>query len=279
MPNAALESRCARGQAELEMLAWPTPASSTSIVGLGGGLAWVESPALCAKLVDRFDAETFDYFGVRLFSFVGCEEITDALARGFSTWSANHGRVSFFKLSGECETSGTCELAEVVIDGSDALPAEERPLRVTVEPGDASAEGGGTPIRRVTLTFATGAATCYYMDATVCEWIRALGVATRLRWLYDSAVGVAAKRQVDIASLVGPDDFAIALTIARCLLYLPALLGLIYLIHNLVILRMRSHRAGCAHGLYVLATLSHRWRLLTLLLVLPPLVEWKMLNP
>ena len=42
---------------------------------------------------------------------------------------------------------------------------------------------------------------------------------------------------------------------------------------------MRSHRAGWAHSLYVLASLSHRWRLITLLFALPPLVDWKMLVP
>ena len=71
----------------------------------------------------------------------------------------------------------------------------------------------------------------------------------------------------------------LTLVIARTLLYLPALIGLIYLAHNLVLLTMRSRRAGCAHFLYVLASLSHRWRLLTLLLVLPPLLDWKMLMP
>ena len=75
---------------------WPLPRDPTSTVGLGGGLAWAQDAALCTSLIDRFDAETFDYFGHRILSFVSCEEITDALLRGFSTWSANHARLSFF---------------------------------------------------------------------------------------------------------------------------------------------------------------------------------------
>ena len=76
--------------------AWPTPTEATSTLGFGGGLAWAEETGLCEALINRFDAETFDYFGARLFSFVSCEEITDALLRGFATWSANHGRLNFF---------------------------------------------------------------------------------------------------------------------------------------------------------------------------------------
>ena len=113
--------------------------------------------------MDRFDAETFDYFGNRLYSFVSCEEITDALLRGFSTWSANHGRISFFEMSRECTASGRsaaeCELAEVVITGSEI----DEPLRVTLE-SDATPGSSGvavaTPIRRVTLTFDTSSTTC-----------------------------------------------------------------------------------------------------------------------
>ena len=144
---------------------WPMPAESTSVVGLGGGLAWSIDPALCPSLVDRFGAENFDYFGVRIFSFVTCEEITDALLRGFSSWSANHGRVSFFDVSSACAARGlnatACDLAEVAITGGATPPGQ--PLRVSVQSADET-------IRRATLTFDTeDEGACYYMDATVCE--------------------------------------------------------------------------------------------------------------
>ena len=69
---------------------WPTPSDPVQLDGLGGGIAWAEDASLCASLLKRFDAETLEYFGMRIFSFVSCEEITDSLLRAFSTWSANH---------------------------------------------------------------------------------------------------------------------------------------------------------------------------------------------
>ena len=64
---AAHDGPVERGLARLAS----TPENLTSISALGGGLAWAEDagPCACAPL-DRFDAETFDYFGARLFSFV-----------------------------------------------------------------------------------------------------------------------------------------------------------------------------------------------------------------
>ena len=107
------------GEWESSAAAWPMPDNLTSIIGLGGGLTWAEDEALCESLKDRFDSETFDYFGVRVFSFVSCEEITDALLRGFSSWADNHGRLSFFSIGRECaaanQTVGNCSLAEVVL--------------------------------------------------------------------------------------------------------------------------------------------------------------------
>ena len=155
---------------------WPLPQDTTSTVGLGGGLAWTQDADLCAALLDRFDAETFDYFGHRFLSFVSCEEITDALLRGFSTWSANHARISFFAATAECDarnhSARDCALAEVVLQGSGAV-APGGPLEVDVNTTD------GSNITRVSLTFDT-AHTCYFMDATVCETIRWLSTHVRM---------------------------------------------------------------------------------------------------
>ena len=69
--------------------------SKTALTWPGArALAWAQDAGLCAALKARFRAESFEYFGAPFFSFVNCEEITDALLRGFATWSANHGRLS-----------------------------------------------------------------------------------------------------------------------------------------------------------------------------------------
>ena len=231
-----------------------------------GGLTWAIDPSLCAALMDRFDAETFDYFGVRLFSFVSCEEITDALIRGFSTWSANHGRLHFYSTTRECagpsnNPAAECSFAEVVITGGatpHGVPLEAWTNTSTLDAasgdviGDLGSGDGATT--RVTLSFDTST-TCYYMDSTVCDTLRNLRFRTPLLSWFDPLIT------------------------ARALLYLPALFGLVYLTHNLVLVTYRSRKAGWAHWLYVLTSLSHRWRLLTLLLAIPPLVDWKMLLP
>ena len=73
-------------------------------------------------------------------------------------------------------------------------------------------------------------------------------------------------------------DLALAYALARGLTYLPALLGLLYCVE-----RGAADCALAPRGLrpfvYVLASLSHRWRLVTLLFAVPPLLDWKMLMP
>lgn len=256
---------------------WPTPSDPVQLDGLGGGIAWAEDASLCASLLKRFDAETLEYFGMRIFSFVSCEEITDSLLRAFSTWSANHGRINFFLLN--CSASSptsACSDAEVILT-ADATSHGE-PLEVSIETAlssdDDAASGdaatSGERISRVTLTFDTSSQTCYYMDSTVCETVRALGAAIVVPKLLGT---------YDIQALVGLSDLALAYALARGLTYLPALLGLLYFVWNVALLTVRSHRAGCDHFVYVLASLSHRWRLVTLLFAVPPLLDWKMLMP
>lgn len=243
-------------------MAWAIPADLNSLDGLGGGLSWAEDESLCAALQARFDAETFDYFGARLFTFVTCEELTDALLRGFAMWSANHGRLAFFSVSHECAVTGqpaaACNLTEIVVT-SGTTPAGTA-LAVEFERG-----GANSTFRRATLTLDTSPSTCYYMDGTVCEALRDLGVAARLPQF--------------LRELLSMSDLALAYVIARFCIYLPALVGLLYFVHNVMLLMHRSHRAGCAQCLYVVASLSHRWRLVTLLFVLPPLIDWKMVMP
>ena len=65
---------------------WPLPADSASTAGLSGSLSWGLHASACEHLLARFESESFLYFGVSFFSFVSCEELTDALLRAFSTW-------------------------------------------------------------------------------------------------------------------------------------------------------------------------------------------------
>jgi hypothetical protein len=244
-----------------------------SLAGLAGGLSWAEQPGLCNALKKRFKAETFEYFGFTIFSFVSCEEITDALQRGFSMWADNHAKLNFFSVTHECVAAfgnasnasvQDCALAEIIIAGG----ATSTPLAVetVVESADASV------IRRVTLTLDTSA-TCYYMDSTVCESIRDLGAFTQLPSILSTSSSYL------ISRLGLGETVTDTIAVARTFLYVPTVLGLVYLVHNLVIVTLRSRRAGASHCLFVLASLSHRWRLLTLLLAIPPLVDWKMLFP
>ena len=127
------------------------PVDSSSLEGFGGSLTWAADDSLCTTLLSRFKAETFEYFGAPLFSFVSCEEITDALLRGFAMWSANHARLAFFTVSSECAlqnatSAASCSLAEIVIAGG-TNPAGV-PLVVDVESADKI-------ISRVSLTFDT----------------------------------------------------------------------------------------------------------------------------
>ena len=156
------------------MARWAMPNRSTSLDGLGGGLAWAQEPELCASLLPRFESEAFVFFGYTFFSFVNCEEITSALLGGFAVWAANHAHLSFFAMSDECAAAGaaaagTCPLAEVLVATGDNPSGT--PLEVGIE-ADASS------ISRVTLTF-DKQATCYYMDGTICDALRGLGAELR----------------------------------------------------------------------------------------------------
>ena len=75
---------------------WSVPESSGSGEGLGGGINYVIDPHFCTKMLSRF-AERDIFYGLELkwAQFVHCNDIQDAIRRGFATWSANHRLISF----------------------------------------------------------------------------------------------------------------------------------------------------------------------------------------
>ena len=75
---------------------WDSPSEFSSDAGLGSGLTWAAQDDFCSKLLPRFYAET-------QFNLVECEDLMDSIVRGFSTWSTNHRRVTFYDLTSECK--------------------------------------------------------------------------------------------------------------------------------------------------------------------------------
>ena len=249
---------------------WPLPTASDSLAGFGGGLAWIESLGFCEALASNFGSEAVDYFGVQLFSFVSCEEIRDALVRGFATWASNHARLSFFAATDACAVSDCDALAEIVVVA--AANAGGEPLQVTVESNVSAA--AVAEITRVTLAFDNSSTTCYYMDSTVCDFVRQ--VADTLT-LPDFLVGQF--QTLSGRNMVTDVELWLALLLIRCVIYLPAAFGLAYFANAIYVLCRKSHRAGCENAVYVTASLSHRWRLSMLLLLIPPLLDFRMLAP
>ena len=81
---------------------WPYPSGSLDSTGLGKGLAWTEDHLFCETMMRQFEAETVTYFGTLFFTFVTCDEITDTLVRAFSSWAANHRKLSFYHVADRC---------------------------------------------------------------------------------------------------------------------------------------------------------------------------------
>jgi len=229
---------------------WRSPTSTTNTTGLGSSLSWSIDARFCDAILPRFDVESYAYFGFTLLSFVSCEELTDAMLRAFATWSANHERVDFFLIGDACApglvAGVNCTVAEVTVEAASLAPST-RPLSVEIANGPAWIEA-------VRLQFDTSPATCYYMDSTVCDFYLGL----------------------DEVIVYGLPVWQLAMRVG---IYVPAILGALYLLYCVWLLGLRSHQTGCERMLYVAASLSHRWRLIVLLVAIPPLVDWRVLGP
>ena len=66
------------------MCSWTYPASTDSLRGLGGGIAWAWDPALCGVMQPIFREDLF------FASLVQCKDLTAAMHRAFDSWAANH---------------------------------------------------------------------------------------------------------------------------------------------------------------------------------------------
>ena len=171
---------------------WDTPEQSGHNGGLGGGISWVLDPSFCDSMLPHFPEEvvTGGFSG----SFISCNDIKDAFARGFATWSANHKHVRFRDV---LDTEACAASSPDVDDGP--CPWE---LYVTTDDGvaypqlaayvintRASAYGGpwweetvrspagvvvsgSDPLRRSVMRFQTHI--CWYLDATFCYYFHAL---------------------------------------------------------------------------------------------------------
>ena len=72
---------------------WSMPVDSGSNEGLGGGLSWVLDPKFCQGMLPQFpEGAKSSWMG---YSFLTCNDILVALARGFATWEANHKHIQF----------------------------------------------------------------------------------------------------------------------------------------------------------------------------------------
>ena len=177
---------------------WSYPAESSSLQGLGGGLAFVMAPDFCDKILPSFREDSLiASFGLR--RWVSCTDLLDAFQRGFDTWSDNSRAISFTDVSGSTQcASPTAQLDdpcpwELFIDTADgtehpSLSAYVNNHRAskwvghsggyyydtyysnwqlvpTRSPSGATVTGAD-PYRRSTMTFNTHL--CWYLDATFC---------------------------------------------------------------------------------------------------------------
>ena len=70
-----------------------------------------------------------------------------------------------------------------------------------------------------------------------------------------------------------------ALYVVKAVVYVPALLGLLYLLHTIHAVLKKARAAGLGSCAHVLAQMSHRWKVLIILLSVPPLVHIKIVRP
>ena len=84
---------------------WSLPESASSSEALGGGLGYVVSTSFCDEMIARFPERDL-IRGLNLGSslqFVHCNDIVNAIQRGFATWTLNHRLISFVDLGATFE--------------------------------------------------------------------------------------------------------------------------------------------------------------------------------
>ena len=168
---------------------WSMPADTGSSAGLAGGLAWVMDDAFCDNILGRFpERDLLSFVELPGLQFVSCDDVRDAILRGFATWTANHRLISFTNIgstspcqhdvTGELNDSCPWELFISTADGtahpdlaayvinhrSSAFAPDwfQKPLR-----SSAGVDAYGVDAyARSTMHFQTHL--CWYLDATFC---------------------------------------------------------------------------------------------------------------
>jgi hypothetical protein len=246
----------------------PNPARAQDDTGLGGSIAYAMAPDWCANLLRLFREN--DQGRVKIFTFVSCSDIDDALSRAMSTWSSNHPYVNFYNVTAE-GTGAACSLAELYVDarapreGDDATAAfvMHNPIRGGREyPAGARWEQGvrmpsgevvadDTRIQFTSLTFHTHL--CWYLDASFC------------------------------ASLRSTNERINATVLAQLLLWgswaLAVFALLLRLLQLVVFVRRYGRKAGVIRTVRAQAEESIATYGLLLLLVTPPIIWVRLLGP
>ena len=127
---------------ELLGFLWTMPDDPVSTRGLGGGIAWAWDPALCDKIVHRFEED------LAFMPYVGCHELKAAMHRGFASWADNHAMISFVDVTAECAAIGRpdagCPLAEVWVTAMESAATQPTQQRLTADDA-VIAEGNDGP--------------------------------------------------------------------------------------------------------------------------------------
>ena len=179
---------------------WSMPVDSGSNEGLGGGLSWVLDPDFCEQMLPQFpEGAKSSWVG---YSFVTCNDILVALARGFATWEANHKHIQFRDVGdteacanrsaalgdpcawqlyvGTDDGASYPNLAAYVINHrTSAFPAAfpqwwQETARSPAGVVDAAVD----PFQRSVMRFQTHI--CWYLDATFCYLFHAMQVRVRV---------------------------------------------------------------------------------------------------
>ena len=232
----------ATGWVRAGALRWSLPASPLTSDGLGGAITWSEDAALCDALRGRFESESFGYFGAELYSFVSCEEITDALVRNFALWEANHRLLSFYLPPPHADAEVRVTAAPL----GDAGPVHTMLYASPVPPLSTAGVavdgvGGGAAERAIAgATVILDSDACYVMDASFCVGLQSFA---------ESHEG----------------GEAAAIRLALFAVYSPLVLAGAYLVLSLRTCARRARLVGSGGALHVAASLSYRWYVLALL--------------
>ena len=168
-------------------LRWGLPQSSDTDDQLASGISFAIHQDFCKRLMPLFPEQSEmdnSFFGT---AFLSCNELRDAIKRGFDTWAINHKKIYFRDVSDQCADVTSydyCPAAELWIVPDNEF-ATERDLAAYVthqqsnfdrQPystaGELIANGIGCRNARMAVRAPTAADTnddfCWYLDSTFC---------------------------------------------------------------------------------------------------------------